>query len=66
MILSNEEMAILTQGKPGSCLELILNNGEVLYAVIDSENDFDCSSSKLMQVTILSFYFKQYMLPVVF
>ncbi|XP_065215785.1 PR domain zinc finger protein 10-like [Planococcus citri] len=51
LILSNEELAMLTQGKPGSCLELILNNGEVLYAVIDSGNDYSPSSPKMLQIS---------------
>lgn len=41
---------MLTQGKQGSCLELILNNGEVIYAVIDSENEYNPSSPRLLQV----------------
>ena len=54
LILSTEEIAMLTHSKPGSCLELILNNGEVLYAVIDSENDYPPPSPKMMQVCLIS------------
>lgn len=51
LVLTNEDYAMLTQGKQGSCLELILNNGEVLYAIIDpSDNDYNSSSPRITLV----------------
>ncbi len=51
LLLSNN-LAMLTQGRPGSCLELVLNNGEVLYAVLDPENDYNPPSPRLMLVIL--------------